>query len=589
MNVTIYPGRPAGVNFEAASVVKNIAGATVQYCDTEDPFISEGSIAVGASQTLTGTYFFVTPATALLSYTDLGPTTDAAIATLGTRIGDEEVARAAADTALDGRTDRLELFIVPAATGVLATDTANILATVTAAAAAKGVCEIRGEGARYVCAVDVASLSHVKIRGDATLHNPTASDDALKLTDCPEAQIEGLWVQGEGGTRDAIHLERCPRAKVRVRCQGSGRYGVYAEECIGIDIDAYVGIDVASPYPTGVTNCTGGVVLTWDGVNIDSGCNQFSLDGFYVIGKDRGWAVEIIRAEGGVIGSMIPELSKGGIKLDTCENVTALGYYGEANPSDVEYTTGTASVTSGNAAVTGSGTAWNTNDGEGNKNAMVGKFLIVGTSWAQISAIGTDTAITLANVWPGSTAAGTAYRMQSVDLYLKACKRCTVISGRGGGAVLLEGSSQNILHLLTESIFFDSTSSRNYGRVITNRASASSTRVVDNGTGNRITQINYQTGALVGGNPAFTDANNQQFTQAQQFMLGAFVDPAPGVSCAIKVTENIATDYLYGLEKADPSAPPANVGVLYFKDVGGKTALMARFPTGAVQQIAIEP
>jgi hypothetical protein len=148
VNVTIYPGRPSGVNFEAASVVKNIAGATVQYCDTEDPFISEGSIAVGASQTLTGTYYFSTPATALLSYTPLGPTTDAQIATLGERIGEEEVARAeadddltdlltaesatrgAADTALDGRLDTLESSstarsaLVPAPTGVAATDTA---------------------------------------------------------------------------------------------------------------------------------------------------------------------------------------------------------------------------------------------------------------------------------------------------------------------------------------------------------------------------------------------------------------------------------------------------------------------------------
>lgn len=40
---------------------------------------------------------------------------------------------------------------------------------------------------------------------------------------------------------------------------------------------------------------------------------------------------------------------------------------------------------------------------------------------------------------------------------------------------------------------------------------------------------------------------------------------------------------------ADAAAPAANRGVLYLKDVGGKTALYVRFPTGAVQQIAIEP
>lgn len=39
----------------------------------------------------------------------------------------------------------------------------------------------------------------------------------------------------------------------------------------------------------------------------------------------------------------------------------------------------------------------------------------------------------------------------------------------------------------------------------------------------------------------------------------------------------------------DAAAPAANHCALYCKDVGGKTALFARFNTGAVQQIAIEP
>jgi hypothetical protein len=39
----------------------------------------------------------------------------------------------------------------------------------------------------------------------------------------------------------------------------------------------------------------------------------------------------------------------------------------------------------------------------------------------------------------------------------------------------------------------------------------------------------------------------------------------------------------------DAAAPAANRGVIYMKDSGGKTALYARFPSGAVQQIAVEP
>lgn len=43
-------------------------------------------------------------------------------------------------------------------------------------------------------------------------------------------------------------------------------------------------------------------------------------------------------------------------------------------------------------------------------------------------------------------------------------------------------------------------------------------------------------------------------------------------------------------EIADPAAPAANRGRLYFRDNGsGKTQLVVRFPTGAVQVIATEP
>lgn len=51
-----------------------------------------------------------------------------------------------------------------------------------------------------------------------------------------------------------------------------------------------------------------------------------------------------------------------------------------------------------------------------------------------------------------------------------------------------------------------------------------------------------------------------------------------------------AAAFLEGVEIADPAAPAANKGRLYFKDNGsGKTLLVVRFPTGAVQTIATEP
>jgi hypothetical protein len=54
--------------------------------------------------------------------------------------------------------------------------------------------------------------------------------------------------------------------------------------------------------------------------------------------------------------------------------------------------------------------------------------------------------------------------------------------------------------------------------------------------------------------------------------------------------EAYLTNFLEGIETADPAAPAANKGRLYFRDNGaGKTQLCARFPTGAVQVVATEP
>jgi hypothetical protein len=50
------------------------------------------------------------------------------------------------------------------------------------------------------------------------------------------------------------------------------------------------------------------------------------------------------------------------------------------------------------------------------------------------------------------------------------------------------------------------------------------------------------------------------------------------------------TSYIEGVEIADPAAPAANRGRLYFRDNGaGKTQLAVRFPSGAVQVLATEP
>jgi hypothetical protein len=213
VNVTIYPGRPSGVNFEAASVVKNLAGATVLYCDTEDPFITEGSIAVGASATLTGTYFFVASATTLLSYTDLGPDVDTQIGTLGQRIGDEEEAREVADAALDARAATLEgdsplgsvvyaqkyLALVP---GTYANATLAIEAAMAATPALGGTV-ILPPGVIDGVGELTYPAKKIKVQGageDATYYRTLADTGAgtfaVAMTNNVEHELEDLTVQG---------------------------------------------------------------------------------------------------------------------------------------------------------------------------------------------------------------------------------------------------------------------------------------------------------------------------------------------------------------------------------------------------------
>lgn len=66
-------------------------------------------------------------------------------------------------------------------------------------------------------------------------------------------------------------------------------------------------------------------------------------------------------------------------------------------------------------------------------------------------------------------------------------------------------------------------------------------------------------------------------------------DPVSGLEIATNAGGSNKGYVTMGELSGDAAAPTANKGVLYLKDVGGKTAMYARFPTGAVQQIAIEP
>src|SRR3990167_8035876 len=63
-----------------------------------------------------------------------------------------------------------------------------------------------------------------------------------------------------------------------------------------------------------------------------------------------------------------------------------------------------------------------------------------------------------------------------------------------------------------------------------------------------------------------------------------------GTALVRMVSENSGAGILFTAESsADQSAPAVNQAVIYTRDTGGKTEFVARFNSGAVQQIAIEP
>lgn len=106
------------------------------------------------------------------------------------------------------------------------------------------------------------------------------------------------------------------------------------------------------------------------------------------------------------------------------------------------------------------------------------------------------------------------------------------------------------------------------------------------GTG--ITRIENNAIHLTTGNLVLGTASGDVVARGTNFR--AFADNTSGLgSSSIRWTNSFFTGYIEIDESSDPAAPAANKVRFYSKDVGGKTAVMARFPTGAVQQIAIEP
>jgi hypothetical protein len=380
---------------------------------------------------------------------------------------------------------------------------------------------------KFTGPITIIGKNNLTITGEgstSTIHNTSSNLDALKCVNCDDLTIRDLRVQGTTGTRDGLHLENCQRSQIKVFCGGTGRAAIWAQRCFGIMIDPCEVSVNSGPYPTGVAPMQAGLVLTWDNADVTSGCNQATIHGgVYVIGQTPqssisttqftpGWAIQLIRCEGATIsGGPIHELGSGGIYAQFCERLTCNLGYSELNPSDIEYSTGTMSVTAAGTAVTGVGTTWNnTAISPEQPNGAPGKYLVAplgaGMSFAKVASLNSNTSLTLAaqtellqTGWPGTTQTGVAYRLVSFDVFLDQCLDCTINGGRGGGAIALKGSSRNILNVLTDSLLVDANSILNEGIIVTNRASSSTNRIISTSTntGNRFRQMNWQTNGIV--------------------------------------------------------------------------------------------
>lgn len=86
----------------------------------------------------------------------------------------------------------------------------------------------------------------------------------------------------------------------------------------------------------------------------------------------------------------------------------------------------------------------------------------------------------------------------------------------------------------------------------------------------------------------FNDDRNTGIYRAGADQLGFAVNGVIGATLS-ESAFTLSTKYVDVAEISPPSAPAANTARLYVDDSGGKTRLIVRFPTGAVQVLATEP
>lgn len=134
--------------------------------------------------------------------------------------------------------------------------------------------------------------------------------------------------------------------------------------------------------------------------------------------------------------------------------------------------------------------------------------------------------------------------------------------------------------------------------VTENRHASATGAVFRQGTGGGATTVAKFEGNIAGTAELINISSNQTGKSGIVFRASGAANKAitvidAGTATAFEVGADdghfFSTAYFEGVEMTAPSAPAANHGRLFFRDVGGKTQLACIFNTGAIQPIATEP
>lgn len=179
--------------------------------------------------------------------------------------------------------------------------------------------------------------------------------------------------------------------------------GAYSSSDSGINWSAVSNVDLKFNVFTGGNTGSTGLIRFYGENSVSKTINKIGTS--YYLGNDTTGAISTVTMSNGVTplaaGYNDYTVSNGTLLLVDSSNYI-IKYRGSTNAA---YSTGTITATSGSATVTGSGTSWATAT-----NAEVGEYIkLPDLKWYKITAIASNTSLTIESTYRGSTLSGQTY------------------------------------------------------------------------------------------------------------------------------------------------------------------------------------